>query len=87
MTQQEDLKALRDQVDECDRQLVKAFCRRMDLNQQIGRIKAAAGIPIHDEQRDQQVIANAITLGSGHPAETVSFIREVIALSKGKQHI
>jgi chorismate mutase len=85
MDHQEHLKVLRKAVDECDRALVQAFCRRMDLNEQIGRVKAAASIPIYDEQRDCQVIANAVALGFGHPIQTLAFIREVINLSKGKQ--
>ncbi|MDR0325581.1 MAG: chorismate mutase [Oscillospiraceae bacterium] len=85
MTPHEHLEILRKEVDECDRMLVQAFCRRMDLNEQIGHIKAAAGIPVFDDERERQVIANAVALGSGHPGETLSFIRDVITLSKGKQ--
>jgi chorismate mutase len=85
MTPNEHLEILRQQVDECDRALVQAFCRRMDINEQIGRVKAAAGIPVHDDERERQVIANAVALGMGHPSETLAFIRDVITLSKGKQ--
>jgi chorismate mutase len=87
MTIQENLDLLRKQVDECDSELVKAFSRRLDLNEQIGRIKAAAGIPVYDESRESQVMANAIALGFRHPAETMSLMRDVIALSKGKQKV
>jgi chorismate mutase len=81
----EHLKVLRKAVDECDRALVQAFCRRMDLSEQIGRVKAASGVPVFDEKRDCQVIANAVALGFGHPTETLALIREVIKLSKTKQ--
>lgn len=86
MTHREQLAALRGEIDSADRELLAAFTRRMDVSEQIGKIKAAGNIALTDEGREQQVMENALAMTpERHHAEAAAFTRSLMAISKIKQ--
>ena len=46
---------IRKDIDETDRELVRLFCRRMELSDEMGRLKAAQGLPITDNAREKEI--------------------------------
>ena len=46
---------IRKDIDETDRELVRLFCRRMELSDEMGRLKAARGLPITDNAREKEI--------------------------------
>ena len=45
----DELKTLRNEIDQIDRQMVELFRQRMDVTRRVGEYKAAAGIPVLDQ--------------------------------------
>jgi chorismate mutase/prephenate dehydrogenase len=54
-----DLDHLRAELAAVDRALIDAVARRQELAQQIGRVKAAAGVPVRDFRQERDVIERA----------------------------
>ena len=53
---------LRDEVFECDQDMVRIVGLRRRLVDEIGEIKADLGLPTSDPQRDAAVVKRAVTL-------------------------
>ncbi len=53
-----DLKQLREQIDGIDKELVKLFCRRMDIAAQIADVKKKENLPIFVPQREREKLAD-----------------------------
>ena len=51
-----DIKDLREQIDEIDRQLVDLYCRRMDTARAIGRYKRENALPVLDSERERALL-------------------------------
>ena len=49
------LSELRGEIDRIDEQLVTLFCRRMELSAEIGKEKAARGLPVLVPEREENV--------------------------------
>lgn len=69
----QDLSQLRDAIADVDRALLELLRRRMDLAAEVGRIKAAAGLPIVVRDVEDQVLSRA-----RHQAETCGVSEEVL---------
>ena len=83
---QEALKALRNQIDQVDREMIPLFDRRMALAAEIANVKSKGNIAVTDEFRQQEVLAAAVANSDGtHDAEVSAFIRTLISLSKIRQ--
>ena len=83
----ETLAKLRSDIDQTDAELVKLFDRRMKLSDDVARVKSAGNLPITDEKREDQVVANAMALsGLDDKTGVATFMRTLIALSKARQH-
>jgi chorismate mutase len=68
MTEQEAREALaehRRRIDDVDRRLVAVLNERTRIVHEIGRIKAAAHMPIYEPRREDEVFANAIASNAG----------------------
>lgn len=50
-----ELTRLRERIEEVDRALVDVICRRVELAQEAGRVKRAAGLPVFDPEREREV--------------------------------
>ena len=52
------LEALRFEVDECDRQIIKLLARRLDAVRKIGQYKAIHKMPVFDKAREANLLAD-----------------------------
>ena len=52
-----ELDALRQKIDRIDREMVALFAQRMAITQQVGEYKQAHHMPVLDNSRQQQVLA------------------------------
>ncbi len=81
-----ELVALRNEIDEIDRQLSALFVRRMALSAQIAAVKAAEGLPVFQPAREESVLAavcaNAPEALRGDLRE---LYRTIFALSRKRQ--
>jgi len=55
-----DLTALRNGIDQVDAELIRLFERRMELARRIGAYKRARNLPIHDPERERNLIASRV---------------------------
>lgn len=85
MDYKEELAKLRTQIDDVDRQLRGLFNSRMDISKKVAEMKMKGNLPITDERREAEVLAVAQEESLENKAETLSFMRTLIALSKIKQ--
>jgi len=53
-----DLLELRQRIDEIDNELLQLFMRRMDISAEISLYKKQNNIPVHDPERERQVLHN-----------------------------
>lgn len=80
-----DLKSLRLQLDDVDRQLVGLLVRRQELSRDIGAYKAAHGLPVRDPEREAQVLRSRGDLAPEHRAEVGRLYETLMALSREQQ--
>ena len=82
MTKDEAVRLLaesRAKIDELDRQLVELLNRRTHIVEDIGRAKEAAGLPIYEPNREDNVYRNVQSHNQGPlPAEALRGIYERI---------
>ena len=52
-----DLQTLREQINQCDEELSKAFIRRMETALEIAKYKQQNGLPVLDPERERAVIS------------------------------
>ena len=83
------LQRLRDEILDCDRELVRILGRRRDLVREIGRLKAALDFPVTDPRREAVVVRRAAELAraSGLDEELVrDLIWKIMASSRDQQY-
>jgi chorismate mutase len=52
------LEALRAEIDECDRKIIRLLARRLDAVQKIGQYKKIHKLPVFDEAREAKLLAD-----------------------------
>ena len=52
------LEALRVEIDECDKHIIKHLVRRFELARKVGIYKAIHSLPVLDETRETQILAD-----------------------------
>ena len=57
-----DLKELRKEIDAVDREIVALFEKRMEISERIAEYKQQAGLPVRDETREAEKIAQVQNL-------------------------
>ena len=57
-----DLELARVQINQADAQISKSFCQRMQAVKKIAEYKKAHGLPIKDEKREAEIIAQNLEL-------------------------
>jgi Chorismate mutase len=60
-----DIADWRKKIDEIDRKLVELLSERAEAVHQIGRVKAAAGLPVYEPDREKIVFENARKANAG----------------------
>ena len=55
----------RKEIDSIDEEIVRLVNRRAKIAREIGVLKAAAGLPVVDETREDEILRNVATRGKG----------------------
>jgi len=76
-----DLDALRQRIDECDRELIEILSRRAKIVVEIGRSKQSSGVPIYVPHRERAVLDRVLGYNEGPlPNRTIEAIyRELMS--------
>jgi chorismate mutase len=85
---QRELEDVRGQLDALDRQLVDILVRRFEVGSEAARLKRALGIPVHDPEREAQVISQArewARSGGLPEPEVADMFRMLVAISRAAQ--
>ena len=72
------LESLRVEVDECDRQLIQVLGRRFEMVRRIGAYKAANNLPVEDEARERELLADRKRQAAANGEYPVEAIFKVI---------
>jgi len=62
---EEDIRRLRERIDEIDRALVELLNQRSRAANIIGFVKKRLGLPVYVPKREEQVVANVIEVNNG----------------------
>lgn len=82
----EKLKSLRAQIDVIDKDLIDLFEKRMEVVENVAKVKKVANIPLTDESREAEVVKNACSnLKEDFKGEAEVFMKGVMAVSKIRQ--
>lgn len=80
-----DINELRSRIEPIDDKLLKLFTERMAITEEIGKYKAAQGIPINDKSREHSILAR-VTKNSGEKEPYIhQFFNNLFRLSKARQ--
>lgn len=88
MTGNDELNALREQIDDVDRRLVELLNQRVSLAEQVGRIKHASGeAVIYRPEREAQVLNRVREISAGviDEASLLLLFREIISACRGAE--
>ncbi len=72
------LELLRNNIDECDRQIIKLLRQRFELARKIGAYKANHNLPVLDERRERELISDRRQQASGLRSDLVENIFKLI---------
>lgn len=75
----ENLKKLRYSIDDVDTQIIDMLCERMQITEQIGKIKREKGLPIFQIERWDEVINSRTSVGAQKGLSS-NFLREILEL-------
>ncbi len=83
------LERLREQIMECDRELVEIIRQRVALVREIGAVKESLGVPVTDPPREAQVVRRAAELAreAGLDEELIrNLIWSIMSAARSQQH-
>ena len=82
----DELKELRNEIDQIDRQIVELFRQRMDVTHRVGEYKATHGIPVLDQNREREVLMNKGELaGEELRPAVITLYQTIMSLSRRQQ--
>ncbi len=82
-----DLSLFRRELDSIDTQLVKLFCRRMEISADIAAYKKETGLPVHDPVREAEKLSSVMDMaGDEFAPYTETLYALLFSLSKEYQH-
>lgn len=85
----ERLDRLREQVSECDRELIEVLARRRGLVREVGKLKARLGFPVTDPRREAAVVRRAAEMAraAGLDEELIrELIWKIMSASRDQQY-
>lgn len=85
----ERLDRLREQVSECDRELIEVLSRRRGLVREVGKLKARLGFPVTDPRREAAVVRRAAEMAraAGLDEELIrDLIWKIMSASRDQQY-
>lgn len=81
-----DLKKLRAEIDTVDEEIVKLFCRRMEISRQVSAYKVQHGLPVLDADRERQKLAQVAGLaGEDMGSYICTLYNAIFELSRAEQ--
>lgn len=81
-----DLLGLRKEIDNIDEQLIPLLLKRMNISEQVARYKVERGIPVLNEQREQEILDN-VAEKCGEQGETIKTVfSATMDASRALQH-
>ncbi|MCM1113934.1 MAG: prephenate dehydratase [Clostridium sp.] len=81
-----DLLGLRKEIDEIDNQLIPLLLKRMSISQKVAEYKVARGIPVLNEEREQEILNN-VADKCGEQGETIKTVfSATMDASRALQH-
>jgi monofunctional chorismate mutase len=82
-----ELENLRLQINEIDLALAKLFAQRMDVVKKVAIYKKENNLPVFDETRENQILANAKSRVDEHLVNYyLEFVQDVMKISKDYQN-
>ena len=86
---EEELKTLRQAIDQVDQDLLKLFNKRMELSLEVGRTKAAKGLSLFDPGREEAIYGRLTKANPGPMTEESlrAIYREIFAASRLLQYV
>ena len=73
-----DIRALREQIDLIDRQIVDLYGRRMEVARAIGRYKRENGLPVLDREREESLLSRVAEQAGEENAEGIRALYQLI---------
>ena len=82
-----DLREIRQELDQVDREMVRLFEKRMNLALEVAQYKTAHGMPVLDASREEQVLASraAMLQSPAWTSQTRTLFQQLMALSRAAQ--
>lgn len=81
-----ELKDVRKEIDEIDKNLVELFCRRMDIVSEVAAVKAEKGLPVYDPARERDKLCSvADAAGEEYRTAACALYELIFELSRAKQ--
>ena len=81
-----DLRVLRSEIDEIDRELVRLFKKRMEISQKVALYKKEKDIPVLDKGREAEKLAEVSSLaGEEMKKPTILLFERILELSRKEQ--
>ncbi|HET6884795.1 MAG TPA: chorismate mutase [Rubrobacteraceae bacterium] len=62
---QEQIRELRERVDEVDSELIRALNERARIVQEIMALKAESGAPVYDPKREEEILRRVVEMNAG----------------------
>lgn len=82
----DELKQLRDRIDDIDQSLLNLFAQRMEITQKVGEYKLAHGMAVLDEGREKEVLASKTALAPDRlKGDVTALFETIMALSRRQQ--
>lgn len=81
-----DIKDLRDGIDKIDKELTRLFVERMEICRQVGQYKAERNLPVLDEKREKELLAQKASVVDDDNRDNVErFFKCIMDISKDEQ--
>jgi chorismate mutase/prephenate dehydratase len=80
------LEEIRREIDKIDAQLLPLFLRRMECTEKVAAVKREAGLPVRNEEREQQILDDAARKARKYGGEARILYSALLALSRAAQH-
>ena len=81
-----DLNEIRKDINRIDTELLKLFCDRMDCSKAVAEYKKENGIPIFNEQRENEILDKVFEEGGEYGEYARELYKEIMRLSRELQH-
>ena len=80
-----ELKDIRNDIDKVDDQLLELFLKRMDLSEQVAKIKAENSMPIYNREREREILKKMTDRSGDMEGYTYRLFTTLFQLSKARQ--